>query len=55
MNTQAKTRFSTFEDDFEWSSTTSDKIRYELIDGELTELAPEAEPNTAIAHFLFMD
>ncbi|NDJ19468.1 Uma2 family endonuclease [Myxacorys almedinensis] len=52
---QAKPRFATFEEYFEWSNDHADHVRYELIDGELIELPPEAEPNTAIAHFLFLN
>ncbi|BAU13647.1 hypothetical protein LEP3755_41870 [Leptolyngbya sp. NIES-3755] len=52
--TQAKQQFSTFEAYFEWSSDCSDTVRYELVDGELIELPPESEPNTAIATFLLV-
>jgi Uma2 family endonuclease len=52
--TQAKPRFLTFEDYLTYSNDPSDRRRYELIDGELVELPPEAEPNTAIAHYLFL-
>lgn len=52
--TQAKQQFSTFAEYLEWSDHSSDGIQYELIDGELIELPPEAEPNTAIATFLLV-
>jgi Uma2 family endonuclease len=52
--TQAKTRFATFDEYFEWSNDYPDNIRYELIDGELIQLAPEAEPNTAIVTFILV-
>jgi Uma2 family endonuclease len=52
--TQAKVRFSSFEEYFEWSNDYPDNIRCELIDGELIQLPPEAEPNTAISHFLYL-
>jgi Uma2 family endonuclease len=52
--TQAKTRFTTFDEYFEWSNDYPDNVRHELIDGELTELPPESEPNTAIATFIFV-
>lgn len=49
--TQAKLRFRAFEDYLNYDDG-SDR-RYELVDGELTELPPESEPNTAIAGELF--
>lgn len=49
--TQAKPRFRTFEDYLNYDDG-SDR-RYELVDGELIELPPESEPNTAIAGELF--
>lgn len=52
--TQAKYRFSTFEEYLDWSDYDSDRNQYELIDGELIELPPEAEPNTAIATFILV-
>jgi Uma2 family endonuclease len=44
--TQAKPRFSTFEAYLSYSDELEG--RFELIDGELIELPPEAEPNTGI-------
>jgi Uma2 family endonuclease len=52
--TQAKLRFTTFDQYFEWSSAQSDSVRYELIDGELIELAPESGINDRIANYLFL-
>ncbi|MBE9012422.1 Uma2 family endonuclease [Pseudanabaenaceae cyanobacterium LEGE 13415] len=52
--TQAKQRFSNFEEYLEWSDHQSDTFQSELINGELIELPPEAEPNTAIATFLLV-
>ncbi|MBD1823732.1 Uma2 family endonuclease [Cyanobacteria bacterium FACHB-DQ100] len=49
--TQAKPRFSTFEEYLNYDDG-SDRV-YEWIDGELVELPPESEPNTAIAQELF--
>ena len=53
--TQAKLRFASFEEYLVWSDDPENYIegRYELIDGELVELMPEAEPNLAIAKFIF--
>ncbi|MER3435781.1 MAG: Uma2 family endonuclease [Leptolyngbya sp. ERB_1_1] len=48
--TQAKPRFNTFEEYLN-NSDGSDR-QYEWIDGELVELPPESEPNTAIAQEL---
>lgn len=52
--TQAKVRFPTFEAYLSWSSTPENFMegRYELIDGELFEVAPESEPNNWIARCL---
>jgi Uma2 family endonuclease len=52
--TQAKLRFQTFEEYFEWSNDHADNVRYELMDGDLIELPPESEPNDAIANYLFL-
>ncbi len=53
--TQAKLRFASFEEYLVWSDDPENYMegRYELIDGELVELMPEAEPNLAIAKFIF--
>lgn len=48
--TQAKPKFRTFEEYLNYDDN-SDR-RYELVDGELVELPPESEPNTAIAQEL---
>jgi Uma2 family endonuclease len=50
--TQAKPRFSTFEEYLTYDDDTDN--RYELIDGELVELPPESEPNDFIANLLFL-
>lgn len=50
--TQAKPRFLTFEEYLEYEDDWEG--RYELIDGELVQLPPEAEPNALIANFLFL-
>jgi Uma2 family endonuclease len=52
--TQARTRFSTFDEYFEWSNEHPDNICYELIDGELIELPPESGFNDLIANYLFL-
>lgn len=52
--TQAKLRFSSFEEYFEWSNDYLDGVRHELIDGELIELAPESGINDRIANYLFL-
>jgi Uma2 family endonuclease len=44
--TQAKLRFATFEEYLSYSDSLEG--RFQLIDGELVELPPEAEPNTGI-------
>jgi Uma2 family endonuclease len=50
--TQAKPRFSTFNEYLSFEDGTDN--RYELVNGELIELPPEAEPNDAIANYLFL-
>lgn len=50
--TVAKPRFSTFEAYLTYDDGTDN--RYELINGELVELPPEAEPNSAITTFLLV-
>jgi Uma2 family endonuclease len=54
--TQAKLRFANFGEYLTWSDDPENHMegRYELIDGELVELMPEAEPNLAIAKFIFL-
>jgi Uma2 family endonuclease len=54
--TQAKLRFASFEEYLIWSDNPENYMEgyYELTDGELVELAPEAEPNLAIAKFIFL-
>lgn len=47
--TQAKAKFTSFEDYLSYSDETPMEGRYELIDGELVELPPESEPNNWIA------
>ena len=47
--TQAKVKFTSFEDYLSYSDETPMEGRYELIDGELVELPPESEPNNWIA------
>ena len=49
--TQTKPKFRTFEAYLDYDDGSDQ--RYELIDGELVELPPESEPNTAIAQELF--
>jgi Uma2 family endonuclease len=51
--TQARTRFATFEEYYEWSNDCADNVRYELIDGELIELPPESPENDFIPQRLF--
>lgn len=48
--TQAKSKFSSFEEYLEYDNGTDG--RYELIDGELVELPPESEPNDFTATWL---
>lgn len=50
--TQARVKFSTFEEYLSYSDETPMEGRYELIDGELVELPPESEPNNWIANSL---
>ena len=53
--TQAKVKFTTFEEYLSYSDTTLVEGRYELIDGELIQLPPESEPNVWIAdNLLFL-
>jgi Uma2 family endonuclease len=54
--TQTKLRFASFEEYLAWSDAPENYMegRYELVDGELVELMPEAEPNLAIATFLLV-
>jgi len=47
--TQAKVKFTTFEEYLSYSDETPMEGRYELINGELVELPPESEPNSWIA------
>jgi Uma2 family endonuclease len=50
--TQARVRFSNFEEYLSCSDETPLEGRYLLIDGELVELPPESEPNNWIANHL---
>jgi Uma2 family endonuclease len=47
--TQARVRFTSFEQYLSYSDETSMEGRYELIDGELVELPPESEENNWLA------
>jgi Uma2 family endonuclease len=47
--TQAKVKFTTFEEYLSYSDEMDMEGRYELIDGELVELPPESEPNNFVA------
>lgn len=47
--TQAKAKFTTFEDYLSYSNDTDMEGFYELIDGELVELPPESEENNWLA------
>jgi Uma2 family endonuclease len=47
--TQAKVKFTTFEEYLSYSDETPMDGRYELVDGALVELPPESEPNNWIA------
>lgn len=47
--TQARVRFTTFEEYLSYSDATPIEERYELIDGALVQLPPESELNTWIA------
>ena len=53
--TQAKLKFASFEAYMAWSSDPQNSLegQFELIDGELVELAPESGLNDAIANRLF--
>lgn len=50
--TQARVKFTTFEEYLSYSDATPMEGRYELIHGELVELPPESEPNNWIANCL---
>jgi Uma2 family endonuclease len=50
--TQAKLRFSTFEEYLTYNDDSDD--RYELVNGALVKLPPESELNDSIANFLFL-
>ncbi|NJL87325.1 MAG: Uma2 family endonuclease [Leptolyngbyaceae cyanobacterium SM1_1_3] len=50
--TQAKAKFTTFEDYLTYSDETPLEGRYELIEGALVKLPPESEPNNWIANHL---
>ncbi|NJN59293.1 MAG: hypothetical protein HC879_18235 [Leptolyngbyaceae cyanobacterium SL_5_9] len=50
--TQARVKFTTFEDYLSYSDATQMEGRYELINGELVELPPESELNNWIANYL---
>jgi Uma2 family endonuclease len=50
--TQAKHRFPSFEEYLSWRDAEQDNVRYELIEGELIELAPESPQNNFIARRL---
>lgn len=50
--TQARVKFTTFEEYLSYSDETPMEGRYELINGELVELPPESEPNNWIANYL---
>jgi Uma2 family endonuclease len=54
--TQAKLRFASFEEYLTWSDDPENYMegRYELIDGELVELAPESPENHFVANYLFL-
>lgn len=47
--TQARVKFTTFEDYLPYSNDMDLEGRYELIDGELVELPPESEENNWLA------
>jgi len=53
--TQAKVKFASFEAYLAWSDDPENyrEGQFELIDGELVELAPESGPNDAIANRIF--
>ncbi|PSB05543.1 Uma2 family endonuclease [filamentous cyanobacterium CCP2] len=50
--TQAKVKFTTFEEYLSYSDETPMEGRYELINGALVELPPESELNNWIANYL---
>ena len=50
--TQAKVKFTTFEEYLFYSDAASIEGRYELIHGELAKLPPESEVNNWIANHL---
>ncbi|MGA7936136.1 MAG: Uma2 family endonuclease [Kovacikia sp.] len=50
--TQAKVKFTSFEEYLSYSDDMDREGRYELIHGELVELPPESEPNNWIANYL---
>lgn len=47
--TQAKAKFTTFEEDLSYSNVMPMEGRYELIDGALVQLPPESRLNSTIA------
>jgi Uma2 family endonuclease len=50
--TQAKHRFSSFEDYLSYREAEQDNVRCELVEGELIELAPESPQNNFVARRL---
>jgi Uma2 family endonuclease len=50
--TQAKHRFSSFEEYLSYRQAEQDNVRYELVEGELIELAPESPQNNFVARRL---
>ncbi|WP_315874387.1 hypothetical protein [Leptodesmis sichuanensis] len=50
--TQARVKFTTFEEYLSYSDETPLEGCYELIDGELVELPPESELHNWIANYL---
>ena len=50
--TQAKAKFTTFEEYLSYSDEIDMEGRYELVNGALVELPPESEPNNWIANYL---
>ncbi len=53
---QAKIKFASFEDYFDWSNDPENEMegRFELVDGELVQMAPESGLNNWIATQLFL-
>lgn len=53
--TQARVKFASFEEYLDWSNDPANYMegRFELIDGELVELAPESGVNSTIANRIF--